>query len=115
MRFKTAPLHALAAHLGDVALEGDGDLELQGAAGLREAGPHDVSFLANPRYTAELATTRAGAVIVPRDAERPAGGAAVLRSANPYLSWARTLAFLVLEERPPAGVHPAAQVEPDAD
>lgn len=56
----------LAAKLGG-AVEGDGGALVTGVAGLKEAGPADVSFLANPRYAPQLAGTRAAAVIVPRD------------------------------------------------
>src|SRR5229473_2685584 len=38
------------------------DVEITGAAGLDDAGPTDVSFLANPRYTAKVNTTRAALV-----------------------------------------------------
>ena len=51
-------------------LEGDGDIEITAVAGLSEAGEGDLSFLANPKYSAQVSTTKASAVIVPNDWER---------------------------------------------
>ena len=48
-------------------LDGDGQLEIAGIAGiagLADAGTGDLSFLANPKYSAMLATSAASAVIV---------------------------------------------------
>jgi UDP-3-O-[3-hydroxymyristoyl] glucosamine N-acyltransferase len=114
MHFKTLPLRAIAEHLGDVTLDGDPDTEIRGVAGLREAGPGQLSFLANPRYAKELAATRAAAVIAPLEAERPRAGSALLRTGQPYLAFARALTFLVEPRRSEAGVHPGAVVHPTA-
>ena len=43
-------------------LEGDGDIEIAAVAGLGEAGEGDLSFLANPKYSAQVSTTKAAAV-----------------------------------------------------
>ena len=56
-------LGELAARLG-CTLEGDPEIEIHGAQGLEEAKAGDVSFLSNPRYSRELATTYASAVLV---------------------------------------------------
>ena len=114
MHFKTLPLQAIAEHLGDVTLDGNPDTEIRGVAGLREAGAGQLSFLANPRDAKELAATQAAAVIVPLDAERPKGGAALLRTGRPYLAFARALTFLVEPRQPDAGVHEGAVVHPKA-
>jgi UDP-3-O-[3-hydroxymyristoyl] glucosamine N-acyltransferase len=94
-------------------LEGEGSLEISGVAALEEAGPGDLTFFANPRYAAELRRTRAAAVIAgPRDAGAPC---AVLRTPNPYLTFARAVALFADPWRPPPGVHPQAVVEPGAE
>ena len=49
-------LRDLAARL-DCRLEGDGDVEISGVAGIHDAGPGDVTFLANPKYEKALAAT----------------------------------------------------------
>ena len=44
--------------------EGAEDIVITGINTLEEAGPTELSFLANPKYAAQLASTKAGAVIV---------------------------------------------------
>ena len=50
-------LRDLAARLG-CRLEGDGDLEIVRVAGIHDAGPGDLTFVANPKYEKALAATR---------------------------------------------------------
>jgi UDP-3-O-[3-hydroxymyristoyl] glucosamine N-acyltransferase len=71
-------------------LEGDAGLEITGAAGLDIAAPGQVTFLANPRYTSQVETTRASAIFVGEGIEVKKD-IAVLRSSNPYLAYTRTL------------------------
>jgi UDP-3-O-[3-hydroxymyristoyl] glucosamine N-acyltransferase len=61
---------AIAAQIGGRVI-GDAARVLRGLASLEDAGPEDLSFLANARYRRFLATTRAGAVLV-RDVHRAA-------------------------------------------
>jgi len=101
----------LAAHLG-ATLSGDPDAEVTSAAGLEEAQPGQVAFVANPRYIALARTTRATAVIVEPAFEQIT--AATLRVANPYLAFARALELFY---QPPAygpGIHPTAVIAPTA-
>ena len=52
---------------------GDASLMVDRIATLEAAGPSHIAFLANPRYRAQLASTRAGCVIVaPAHAEEAA-------------------------------------------
>jgi UDP-3-O-[3-hydroxymyristoyl] glucosamine N-acyltransferase len=89
-------------------LDGDGSIEIVRVAGLESAGPGDVTFFANPRYAASLRRTRASAVILgERDEAAPC---AMLRSAQPYLSFAEALDLLAADARPAATVHPSAIV-----
>jgi UDP-3-O-[3-hydroxymyristoyl] glucosamine N-acyltransferase len=46
------------------AAEGDVNRPISGVATLDDAGPDDISFLANVKYEKALQTTNAGAVIV---------------------------------------------------
>jgi UDP-3-O-[3-hydroxymyristoyl] glucosamine N-acyltransferase len=105
-------LSELCARLG-CRLEGDGDLEVMRVAGLEEAGPDAVTFFANPRYTAALKATRAGAVILADDA--PAAPCAMLRSSHPYVSFADAVAIFAPPDRPEPGISPHAVVAGDAD
>ena len=86
------PLSELARLTG-ATLEGDGNVVVERVATLERATGRDIAFLANPRYRAQLAATRAAAVIVD-----PAAAAATplpkLVSANPYAIYARVAAIL---------------------
>ena len=57
----------LAAVVDARVVEGSRTAPIRGLASLAEAGPDDLSFLGNPKYAAEVATSRAGAVLVPLD------------------------------------------------
>jgi UDP-3-O-[3-hydroxymyristoyl] glucosamine N-acyltransferase len=100
-------LKDLAQRLG-CALEGDGDLEVARVATLDAAGPGDLSFFTNNKYTAALRTTRATAVILAPDAE--AAPCAMLRTKNPYLAFAQAMETFADRWRPPAGIDPRASV-----
>ncbi len=98
----------------DAALEGDGDLEITGVAGLREARPGDLSFVAQPRYAAEAARTRASALVVAPD-WNGAALCARLRVPQPEQAFARVAEWFAPPPVAPApGVHPTAVVAPDA-
>jgi UDP-3-O-[3-hydroxymyristoyl] glucosamine N-acyltransferase len=104
-------LAALAAHLG-ATLHGDPEAEVTSAAGLEEAGPGQITFVANPKYIRLSRSTRATAVLVEPTFEKIS--AATLRIANPYLAFARTLELFY---QPPAyapEVHPTAVIAPTA-
>ena len=101
----------LAARLG-CRLEGDGAIEIARVATLDQAGPGDLTFLANPKYAQAAQRTSASAIILGDQA--PPAPCAMLRSAYPYRSFADALALLGRNERPPDGVHPTAVIGPDA-
>jgi UDP-3-O-[3-hydroxymyristoyl] glucosamine N-acyltransferase len=104
-------LRDLAARLA-CRLDGDGDLEIVRVAGIEAAAPGDVTFIANPRYAAFAASTRASAVIAHDDV--PAGRCAMLRTDHPYLAFARAVGLFAPDSRPGPGVSPLAAVAPTA-
>ena len=90
-------------------VQGDASAAVSGVATLDEAGPDEISFLANPRYRAKLAATRAGAVILgPRD--REATEIARIVADNPYAYYARTVALFHPPRAAVPGVHPSASI-----
>lgn len=100
----------LAGRLG-AALEGDGAVEITGVAGVREAGPGEITFVANPRYAADVAATRASAVVVQKAWARPCPAPALLRVDDPDKAFARVAEwFAPAPVVPPPGVHPTAIV-----
>ena len=101
-------LEELARRIGAV-VRGDGSRRVRDVSGLEEAGPEEVGFFANARYRAELASTRAAAVIVGEDeAHLVPEGAARLVAPQPYVAFAKASALFHPEQRPPAGTHPSA-------
>ncbi|HEY3216519.1 MAG TPA: UDP-3-O-(3-hydroxymyristoyl)glucosamine N-acyltransferase [Candidatus Eisenbacteria bacterium] len=108
----TRTLAELAAELnGDVT--GDGSIVIRGVAGIREALPGDITFIANSRYDTYLEETRASAVICSYEPRRTP--VALLRVENPYLAFQRVVRIFRPElHRPAPGVHPTAQVASDA-
>ena len=96
----------------DCPVEGDSAIEIHRVAKIETAGPGDVTFLANPKYASALATTKASAVIA--SAAITAAPCAIIRSATPYLTFARAAQALSPERRPEPGVHPQAWVAADA-
>ncbi|HXG90087.1 MAG TPA: UDP-3-O-(3-hydroxymyristoyl)glucosamine N-acyltransferase [Vicinamibacterales bacterium] len=101
----------LAAHLG-CQLEGDGAIEVTRVATLEQAGPGDLTFLANTKYASQLAESRASAVLTtPGVSGAPC---AVLRTKNPYLAFARATGLLNPQPIPAPGIHPLAAVADDA-
>jgi UDP-3-O-[3-hydroxymyristoyl] glucosamine N-acyltransferase len=104
-------LKELAARL-DCRLEGDGELDVTRVAGIQDAQPGDVTFLANPKYEKLLASSRATAVILKEEA--PAAPCAMLRARDPYLAFARAVALFAPVSRPAPGVHAMAAIAADA-
>lgn len=92
-------------------MEGDAAIEIRRVATLEDAGPGDLTFLANPRYAGKLASTRASAVIMNGSSTAPC---AVIRSPSPYLTFARAAQVLAPARPMAAGVHALASVAPDA-
>jgi UDP-3-O-[3-hydroxymyristoyl] glucosamine N-acyltransferase len=101
------------AGIAGASLRGDAQLVINRVATLQDAGPGAIAFLANPRYRAYLADTRASAVILgEEDAE--ACPTACLISANPYLAHARVSRVLHPEPVAAPGVDSTAVVDATA-
>jgi len=94
-------------------LRGDPGLVIERMSTLQDASVGSISFLANPRYKAQLATTGASAVILSA-ADAADCPVDCLVSDNPYLAHALVMAALYPEPRRVAGVHPSACVDPTA-
>jgi UDP-3-O-[3-hydroxymyristoyl] glucosamine N-acyltransferase len=91
-------------------LLGDGAIEIHSVAGMEQAGPGQLTFLANPKYAHKVRHTHASAILV----KEPVDGIACLISENPYLDFARALALFYQPPRPAPGVHPLAFVADSA-
>ena len=94
------------------AVQGDASVAISGLAGLREAGPGEMTFMADPRYARALAATRASALMVAPDwAGTFAGPVLRVHDVNRAMMVLTDL-FGVKPPVPPAGVHPSAVVAP---
>jgi len=103
------------AQICGASLEGDGDRVVTGAAALRDAGPHQVSFYNHARYRGDLEGTRAGAVVCPRGLETGRSDLAVLRCEDANRAFTSIIErFAADRPRPEPGVHPTAIVHPEA-
>lgn len=100
-------LGSIAQALG-IPLTGGGEgLEIQKPASLVNAGPSDISFAANERVARSMASSRAGALVLPEGVvpDRPSF---VVK--NPALVFARVTALLSPEPAPSPGIHPTALI-----
>src|SRR5690348_13699772 len=88
-------------------LRGDGEVEIVDVAAIEEATPGTLTFLADRRLAPRLASTRAAAVLLPRDA--PDAALPSVRVAHPYLAF--VAAVELLHPSPP---RPAPRVDPTA-
>ncbi len=105
-------LEDLARKVGGTVHGGEGVL-VRGVASLEDAGPGILSFFGDPKLAEKVKATRAGALVVPEGSGLWSGPR--IESPDPYLSFARAVAFF----HPPYRVeehkiHPAAVVAPGA-
>ena len=100
-------LRDIAAHL-ECRLEGDGEIEIHGLAGIERAQAGELTFFVNPKYAAHLRATGASAVILGERAQ--AAPCAMLRAANPYLAFARAVELLTPRRRERPCIHVLASV-----
>src|SRR5690242_12130955 len=102
------------AQLTGARVEGrNDDIEIHGAAGLDEAGEGHVTFLANPRYTPRVNTTRASAIFLSDEAPTDRD-IAILRVKDPYLAYTRALRIFHPEPQLEPNIHPSAVIDPSA-
>ena len=108
----TRTLADLAAELNG-HLVGDGSIVIHDVAGIREALPGDLTFIANSRYDSYLEETRASAVICARDTRQTL--VPLIMVDNPYLAFQQAVRiFRPDRDRPAPGVHATAFVASDA-
>jgi UDP-3-O-[3-hydroxymyristoyl] glucosamine N-acyltransferase len=106
-------LHELAQLTGARIEGGSDEIEITGAAGLDEASEGHVTFLANPRYTPRVNTTRASAIFLSEEAPTDRD-IAILRVKDPYLAYTRALRIFHPEPELEAHIHPSAVIDPSA-
>lgn len=105
-------LRDLQQKLGGEAV-GEVTVPLAGVGTISAANATEITFLANPRYRAELSQTRAGAVIV-GDKDRDVTSLPRIVVANPYAYFARVAQLFNPVTVHASGIHPSAVVHADA-
>jgi UDP-3-O-[3-hydroxymyristoyl] glucosamine N-acyltransferase len=108
-------LSDLAEKTGSVIEQGSPDMDIVSAAGLDIAGKGDVSFLANPKYTHQVTTTKASAVFLNNGVEAARDDIAVLRASDSYVAYTRALRLFFPEPAIRPFIHPTAVVDPSAE
>ena len=107
-------LSELAAKTGARVEGGSLDIDIEGAAGLDEATPGQVTFLANPRYTPRMKTTQASAIYVGETIDLRRDDIVRLRAKDPYLAYTRALRLFHPELTVAPSIHPSAVIDPTA-
>ncbi len=108
-------LAELAEQTFSIIEQGDANQEIKGAAGLDIAAASDVSFLANPKYTAQIKTTKAAAIFLNEKETVEREDIAILRAKDPYLAYTRALRIFHPEQKHAPLIHPSAVVDDTAE
>jgi UDP-3-O-[3-hydroxymyristoyl] glucosamine N-acyltransferase len=102
----------LAAHVGGRVV-GDPDVLIRGFAGIDRAGQGDMTFVADDRYLADVARTKASAVVL--KAEVPGCSATQIITPEPNLAFARIVSEAErARARGQGGIDKRAIVDPSA-
>jgi UDP-3-O-[3-hydroxymyristoyl] glucosamine N-acyltransferase len=105
----TTTLAELAQLVGG-RVRGDEDRPIEAVRTLESAGPHDLSFLTNPKYRAAATDSAAGALLV-GEATSDFEGTDLLVAPDPHLALARILKHLHPSARPAPGIHASAVID----
>ncbi len=103
-------LAELAQYL-DLPLQGE-TIEITGVNTLQAAAPNELSFLSNPKYIHQLATTQAGAVIIKKEYADAIPRALI--SKDPYTDFGRLLSLFDKPQGCFNGISPQAYIHPEA-
>ncbi|MCI9607464.1 MAG: UDP-3-O-(3-hydroxymyristoyl)glucosamine N-acyltransferase [Muribaculaceae bacterium] len=109
------------AAMAEGTVDGNGDVKINTFAKIEEGCPGAISFLANPKYTPYIYSTRSSAVLVSKDfvPEAPVS-ATLIRVDDPYATVARLLTMVQQMMNPrrtgkenPCFIDPTATVDED--
>ncbi|MHB1058132.1 MAG: UDP-3-O-(3-hydroxymyristoyl)glucosamine N-acyltransferase [Rhodanobacter sp.] len=105
-------IHYTVAELAErfgLTFNGDGARVIDGVGTLAGAGPSELSFLSNSKYTAQLTATGAGVVVL-REENLADCPSAALVAGDPYVAYAKIAALFERLPSAPVGIHPSAVV-----
>jgi UDP-3-O-[3-hydroxymyristoyl] glucosamine N-acyltransferase len=101
----------------DGELFGDGEIEIRGIAGIKEAQEHEITFVANAKYRGEIEHTQASAIIIGKDISPMNGenGKPTIRTDNPYIAFVKVLEMFAWSRRKiEYGIHETAIIGENA-
>lgn len=107
-------LGILAEKTNSAIESGSPDLDIISTAGLDIARSGDISFLANPKYTPQIAETKASAVFLSEGVEIGRDDIAVLRAKDAYVAYTEAMRLFFPEPELMAFVHPSAVIDPSS-
>lgn len=107
-------LSELADACSSTIEQGNAEMEISGAAGLDIAGPGDITFLANPKYTPQIKDTGAGAIFLNESVQIDRNDIAVVRAKDAYLAYTRALRLFHPDPTPTASIHASAVIDPSS-
>jgi UDP-3-O-[3-hydroxymyristoyl] glucosamine N-acyltransferase len=94
------------------------DLEITGVAAIDEAVASNISYIEGAKFAAQVKTTKARALILPRDpvlqAEAAARGLAWIEAGDPRLVFAQAIGLFYQPFKPAPTIHPTAVIDPSA-
>jgi UDP-3-O-[3-hydroxymyristoyl] glucosamine N-acyltransferase len=105
------PISEIVAYTGG-RYDGPAGRMIEGVAPLADASESQLAFLSNPKYAAQLASTKAAAILV---SEGIAGDDdRFIRVADPYYAFAQVLTKYFAFRSMPDGISPRASIAPTA-
>ncbi len=105
-------LDDLARHL-NAKVQGDGNIVITGVASMHSATPEKIAFLSNRRYREQLATCKAGAIVLAQ-ADLPYCHSVAIVVKDPYLAYARVAQMMDTTPEPAQNIAQSAVIAPDA-
>lgn len=102
-------LKDICEHIGG-ELTGDGEIEITGVSGIKEAVPSQITFVANTKYLGAIATTQASAIIIGRGVS--GNGKATICVDNPYWGFVKVLELFAWDtgQQTRPGIHETAVI-----
>jgi UDP-3-O-[3-hydroxymyristoyl] glucosamine N-acyltransferase len=107
-------LAELAEITGSTVESGNADMEITSTAGLDIAGPGDITFLANPKYTPQVAETNASAIFLSEGVNISREDIAILRAKDAYVAYTLAMRAFFPEPDLKYFIHSTAVIDDSA-
>ena len=108
-------LELLASQTHSTIEQGSPDLDITSTAGLDLAGEGEITFLANPKYTPQIAQTKAAAIFLSEGVAIERTDIAILRAKDPYLAYTRAMRMFFPDAQVKPFVHASAVIDSSAN